>query len=68
MDLIVALAYAVGSVIARWTGSAWVREAAVPGLLSDAAATGTSTVWGVGYRYDAGLAQLRTLAMRSTNG
>ena len=38
--------YAVGSVIARWTGTTWATEsAAVPGLLSDAAATGTSTVW-----------------------
>jgi hypothetical protein len=61
--------YAVGSVIARWTGTAWVAEAAtVPGTLIDAAPAGTSTVWGVGYRYDSGLAQLRTLAMRTTNG
>jgi hypothetical protein len=61
--------YAVGSVIARWTGTTWAAESAtVPGLLSDAAATGTSTVWGVGWRYDPNLAQLRTLAMRTTNG
>jgi hypothetical protein len=56
--------YAVGSVTARWTGTAWVQEATVPGLLNDATAIGPSTVWGVGYRFtDA----LRTLAMRSTN-
>ena len=61
--------YAVGSTIARWTGTTWAAESAtVPGLLGDAAATGTSTVWGVGWRYDANLAQLRTLAMRTTNG
>ena len=60
--------YAFGSVIARWTGTAWVTDAAVNGQLGDAAATGTSTVWGVGYRYDPNLAQLQTLAMRTTNG
>ena len=61
--------YAVGSVIARWTGTSWATEsAAVPGLLSDAAAAGPSTVWGVGWRYDPNLAQLRTLAMRTTSG
>jgi hypothetical protein len=61
--------YAVGSVIARWTGTGWAAEAAtVPGLLIDAAATGTSTVWAVGHRYDPNLAQLRTSAMRTTNG
>ena len=37
-------------------------------ILIDAAATGTSTVWGAGYRYDPNLAQLRTFAMRTTNG
>ncbi|HEX6685794.1 MAG TPA: hypothetical protein VF062_23665 [Candidatus Limnocylindrales bacterium] len=61
--------YAFGSVIARWTGSGWVAESAtVPGVLGDAAATGTATVWAVGYRYDPNLAQLRTLSMRTTNG
>ena len=61
--------YAFGSVIARWTGTGWAAESAtVPGQLIDAAATGTSTVWGVGYRYDPNLAQLRTLEMRTING
>ncbi|HZN16621.1 MAG TPA: hypothetical protein VFB84_00225 [Micromonosporaceae bacterium] len=61
--------YAFGSVVARWTGTGWAAESAtVPGLLTDAAATGTSTVWAVGHRYDPNLAQLRTLAMRTTNG
>lgn len=61
--------YAVGSVVARWTGAAWVTDSTVAsGLLSDAAPTGTSTVWGVGWRYDPNLSQLRTLAMRTTNG
>jgi hypothetical protein len=62
--------YAFGSVIARWTGTGWAAESAtVPGQLLDAAAvTGTSTVLGVGYRYDPNLAQLRTLGMRTTNG
>ncbi len=61
--------YAFGSVIARWTGTGWAAESApVPGLLSDAAATGTSTVWAVGWRYDPNLAQLQTLAMRTTTG
>ena len=60
--------YAFGSVVARWTGTGWAAEATVPGLLSDAAATGASTVLTVGYRYDPNLAQLRTLGMRTTNG
>lgn len=61
--------YAFGSVIARWTGTTWVTESAtVSGLLTDAAATGTSTVWAVGHRYDPNLAQLRTRAFRTTNG
>jgi hypothetical protein len=61
--------YAFGGVIARWTGTGWAAESAtVPGVLIDAAATGTSTVWPVGYRYDPNLAQLRTLSMRTTNG
>lgn len=61
--------YAFGSVIARWTGTGWVAESAtVPGLINDAAAAGTSTVFGVGHRYDPNLAQLRTLAVRTTNG
>lgn len=61
--------YAVGSVVARWTGTGWVADAAVPsGLLADAAPTGSATVWGLGYRYDSNLAQFQTLAMRTTNG
>jgi len=61
--------YAFGSVIARFTGTGWVAEtASVPGVLIDAAATGTATVWSVGYRYDSTLAQLRTLSMRTING
>jgi hypothetical protein len=61
--------YAVGSAIARWTGSGWAQESAtVSGVIEDAAATGTSTIWGAGYRYDTNLAQIRTLAMRTTNG
>jgi hypothetical protein len=61
--------YAVGSVIARWTGTTWATDATVPsGQLSDAAPTGTSTVWGVGWRYDTNLSQVRTQAMRTTNG
>ncbi|TYB52794.1 hypothetical protein FXF51_50980 [Nonomuraea sp. PA05] len=59
--------YAVGAGIARWTGTAWVAESGVPaGDLSDAAATGPTTVWGVGSR--PGSAALRTLAVRTTNG
>ena len=61
--------YAFGSVVARWTGTGWTAEGAtVPGLLSDATATGTSTLWAVGYQYDPNLAQLRTLGLRTTNG
>ena len=60
--------YAVGTVIARWTGTAWVTDSAVNGFLNDAAATGTSTVWAAGGRFDTGTSQLRTLAMRTTNG
>jgi hypothetical protein len=61
--------YAVGEVTARWNGTAWALEAtSFPGTPVDAAAIGTSTIWGVGYRYDPALAQYRTLAVRTTNG
>ncbi len=61
--------YAVGSVVARWTGTTWVADSTVSGgLLSDAAPAGAATVWGVGWRHDPNLAQLRTLAVRTTNG
>ncbi|MEV0621749.1 hypothetical protein AB0I81_51080 [Nonomuraea sp. NPDC050404] len=61
--------YAVGSVVARWTGTTWAAESFAPGgSLSDAAAIGPSTVWGAGSRYDTGLGRFRTLAVRTTNG
>jgi hypothetical protein len=60
--------YAFGSVVARWTGSAWVQESVVPGVLSDATAISPATVWAAGYRYDQNASQLRTLAVRTTNG
>jgi hypothetical protein len=61
--------YAFGSMIARFTGTGWAAESAgVPGTLIDAAATGTSTVWAIGYRYDPNLATLRTFSMRTNNG
>ena len=61
--------YAFGSIVARWTGTGWTAEpATVPGRLTAATAIGPSTVWAVGHRYDPNLAQLRTLAMRTTNG
>ncbi|GIE96850.1 hypothetical protein [Paractinoplanes rishiriensis] len=61
--------YAFGSTIARWSGSAWVPEAGtLPGLLADATATGPSTIWAAGNRYDLNAASPRTLAMRTTNG
>jgi hypothetical protein len=61
--------YAVGDVTARWNGTTWSLEAtSFPGPPLDAAATGTGTVWGAGYRYDPGLANYRTLTVRTTNG
>jgi hypothetical protein len=61
--------YAAGGVIARWTGTAWAIESAtVPGSIVDATAAGTGTVLLVGYRYDPGSAQIRTLGMRTANG
>ena len=55
--------------IAGWTASGWAQESAtVSGVIEDATATGTSTIWGAGYRYDTNLARIRTLAMRTTNG
>jgi hypothetical protein len=61
--------YAVGGGIARWNGTSWVAESvALPGTLSDATATGASTVWAVGSRYDATPGRSRTLAVRTTNG
>ena len=58
--------YAVGKVIARWTGAAWTLDSAsVPtgGYLFDMAAVGPSTFWGVGSAGGGG-----TLAVRTTNG
>jgi hypothetical protein len=57
--------YAMGTVIARWTGSGWSLEAGVPsgGHLVDAAAVGPSTFWGVGSASGGA-----TLAVRATNG
>lgn len=68
--------YAVGSsggtpFVMRWNGSAWSTEttpAATGPTLAGAAATGTGTVWGVGYRYDSGLSSFRTLTIRTSNG
>jgi hypothetical protein len=61
--------YAVGDVTARWNGIAWSLEnPGAAGRAVDAAATGTGTVWGVGYRYDPTLAAIRTFAMRTLNG
>ena len=58
---------AVGSVIARWTGTTWATRAPPCRPASTTPQRGTSTAWGVGWRYDPNLAQLRTLAMRTTN-
>jgi hypothetical protein len=58
--------YAVGKVIARWTGAAWTLDSAsVPtgGNLVDMAAVGPSTFWAVGSAGTGG-----TLAVRTTNG
>ena len=58
--------YAVGKVIARWTGAAWALDgASVPtgGALIDMAAVGPSTFWAVGSAGPGG-----TLAVRTTNG
>jgi hypothetical protein len=61
--------YAVGDVTARWNGTTWtVENAGVSGRPLDAAATGTSTVWAAGYRYDPASATIRTMSMRTTNG
>jgi hypothetical protein len=61
--------YAVGDVTARWNGTAWsVESAGAAGRMVDAAATGTGTVWGVGYRYDMATATIRTAAVRTQNG
>jgi len=63
--------YAVGtSLVARWTGSTFVQESiTVPGGLSDASGVaGTGHVWAVGYTYDLGLSQLRTLGVSTTDG
>jgi hypothetical protein len=53
--------YAVGQIVARWTGAAWVQESAsVPGQLSDMAAVGPSTFWAVGTASGGGALVLRT--------
>ena len=61
--------YAVGDVTARWNGSAWaVENTGVTGRPIDAAATGSSTVWAAGYRYDQASATIRSMTMRTNNG
>ena len=70
--------YAVGqrdtgqTFVARWNGSTWsIESTPSPGTwhnLVSASATGTGTVWAVGYRQNSAGGALRTLAVRSTNG
>lgn len=55
-----------GGTISRWTGTTWsVETSTIPGTLEGASATGTSTVWAVGYN---NASTSRTLAVRTTNG
>jgi hypothetical protein len=58
--------YAVGSLIARWNGTAWAVESTPPGSLRAADVVGPGTVWTVGSTYDG--SDFTTLAMRTTNG
>jgi hypothetical protein len=60
------------TLVAKWNGSTWSTEPTPsPGTshnLLAASATGTGTVWAVGYRQNGAGSALRTLAVRSTNG
>jgi hypothetical protein len=53
-------------------GVSWTKQATpsppVGPKLYGAAATGPSTVWGAGYRYDQRAAANQTLTIRTTNG
>jgi hypothetical protein len=62
--------YAVGgSTIWKWNGATWISEpAAVPGILWDASAVDTGTIWAVGSGEDAETRQNTPLALLGTNG
>jgi hypothetical protein len=62
--------YATGSVIAKWTGAGWSIDVSnlSGGQLGDVAATGSSTFWAVGGKYDSMAGTYNTLAYGTTNG
>jgi hypothetical protein len=64
--------YAVGTggLVARWSDNSWTRETTPAGsstALLAASATGTGTVWAVGWQTNTS-GTLRTMAMRTSNG
>jgi hypothetical protein len=67
--------YAVGqapgvpSLVLRWNGTGWAREATpTTGTTWDAAAAGPGTVWAVGQRGNPNVGVGRTFTLRTTNG
>src|SRR5918995_520218 len=67
--------YAVGSapgvpsLVLRWNGTGWAREATpATGTVWDAAAAGPGTVWAVGQRGNPNVGVGRTFTLRTTNG
>jgi hypothetical protein len=51
------------SLVLRWNGSSWVREAAPNATLTGAAAVGPGTFWAVGHRFDLNAYEERTFTM-----
>jgi hypothetical protein len=51
------------SLVLRWNGSSWVREAAPNATLAGAAAVGPNTFWAVGNRFDLNAYEERTFTM-----
>jgi hypothetical protein len=67
--------YAVGqapgvpSLVLRWNGTGWAREATpATGTVWDAAAAGPGTVWAVGQRGNPNIGVGRTFTLRTGNG
>jgi hypothetical protein len=60
------------SLVLHWDGQSWTREVTpspqVGPKMYGAAVVAPRTVWGVGYRYDQGVAANQTLTMRTVNG
>jgi hypothetical protein len=54
------------SLVLRWNGSSWVREAAPNATLNGAAAVGPNTFWAVGNRFELTAYEERTFTMVRT--